>query len=177
MNAMNHVTIIPYKKSKPKIDPSVFVASGSSIIGDVEIESYSSIWFNSVLRGDVNYIRVGAYTNIQDGSIVHVSSKKFPTIIGKHVTIGHQAVVHACEVGDYSLIGMGAKILDGAKIAPESLVAAGALVPPGASYPARSLILGAPAKVKRSLEPEELEHIRASALHYAELAKDYFEFC
>ncbi|MFK7826273.1 MAG: gamma carbonic anhydrase family protein [Oligoflexales bacterium] len=174
---MPQVTIIPYKKSKPKIDPSVFIASGCAIIGDVEIESYSSIWFNSVLRGDVNYIRVGSYTNIQDGSIIHVASQSFPTIIGNHVTIGHQAVVHACTVEDHTLIGMGAKILDGAKIGSESLVAAGSLVPPGAVYPAKSLIMGSPAKVKRTLSSEELEKIHKSALHYAELAKDYFEFC
>ena len=174
---MPQVTIIPYKKSKPKIDPSVFIATGCSIIGDVAIEGYSSVWFNSVLRGDVNYIRVGSYTNIQDGTIVHVASNSFPTIIGSHVTIGHQAVIHACTIGDYSLIGMGANILDGAEIGPESLVAAGALVPPGAKYPAKSLIIGSPAKVKRNLTEEELVHIRKSALHYAELAKDYFEFC
>ena len=174
---MPQVTIIPYKKSKPKIDPSVFIASGCAVIGDVEIGSYSSIWFNSVLRGDVNYIKVGSYTNIQDGTIVHVSSKSFPSIIGDHVTIGHQAIIHACTIGDHTLIGMGAKILDGAEIGSESLLAAGSLVPPGASYPPKSLLMGSPAKVKRTLTDEELDHIRKSAIHYAELAKDYFEFC
>ncbi|NRA45179.1 MAG: gamma carbonic anhydrase family protein [Oligoflexales bacterium] len=174
---MSNVTIIPYKKCKPKIDDSVFIASGCAVIGDITIKEHSSIWFNSVLRGDVNYIRVGSYTNIQDGSIVHVASKSYPTTIGNHVTIGHQAVVHACTIGDYTLIGMGAKILDGAEIGSESLVAAGAVVPPGATYPPKSLIMGAPAKVKRSLADEEIEHIRKSSLHYAELAKDYFKFC
>ena len=115
--------IITYKGITPKIDPSVFIADGVYIIGDVEIGKDSSVWFNTVIRGDVNFIRIGERTNIQDNTVVHVTNKKFPTHIGSNVTIGHSAVIHACTIQDFSLIGMGAVILDDANIGKYSLVA------------------------------------------------------
>ncbi|MCK9408760.1 MAG: gamma carbonic anhydrase family protein, partial [Bacteroidetes bacterium] len=116
--------IITYKGIHPKIDLSVFIADGVHIIGDVEIGKDSSVWFNTVIRGDVNFIRIGERTNIQDNTVVHVTNKRFPTHIGSNVTIGHSAVIHACTINDYSLIGMGAVILDDANIGKYSLVAA-----------------------------------------------------
>src|SRR3990172_3775239 len=115
------MAILPYNGITPKIHPSVFIAEGGHIIGDVEIGRESSVWFNTVVRGDVHYIRIGERSNIQDNSVVHVTSKKFPTNIGSNVTIGHNAVIHACTINDYCLIGMGAVILDGAKVGPYAL--------------------------------------------------------
>ena len=177
MFKMENVTIIPYKEIKPKIAKSVFIASGVSIIGDVEIGENSNIWFNSVLRGDVNYIRIGVNTNIQDGSVVHVTTGGNPTIIGDHVTIGHKATLHACTIENYCLVGMGAIILDKAVIGENSLVGAGSVVPPGKIFPANSLILGSPAVVKRPLRPEEIEFNKKSAQHYVNVTQNYLGSC
>lgn len=165
--------IIQYRDKKPVVDGSVFIAPGAYVIGDVVIGNGSSVWYNTVIRGDVNYIRIGRYTNIQDLSVVHVTTEKFPTIIGDYVTIGHGAIVHGCVIGNYCLIGMGSVILDGAKISDYTLVAAGSLVPPGKEFPSGVLIMGAPARVVRELTEEERKSIEESAYHYFELAKSY----
>jgi len=165
--------IITYQGITPKIHPSVFIAEGAHIIGDVEIGKDSSVWFNTVIRGDVHYIRIGERTNIQDNSVVHVTNKKYPTHIGSNVTIGHNAVVHACTIYDYCLIGMGAIILDDAKIGPYSLIAAGALVTMGSVIPEGVLAAGIPAKVIRSLTEDEKHTLIQSAQNYVDYVATY----
>ena len=141
----------------PRIHKSVFVAENAVIIGDVEIAENASIWYNCVLRGDVNYIRIGENTNIQDGTIIHVSrGEEFPTNIEHEVTVGHSATIHGCYIETGSLIGIGAIVLDGARIGKNSLIAAGSLVTPGTQIPERSFVLGSPARVKRELSDEEV---------------------
>jgi len=165
--------VLPYKSVFPKVDESVFIAPGAWVIGDVVIGERSSIWFNTIVRGDVHYIRIGSETNIQDNCTLHVTGGTFPMEIGDRVTVGHRAIVHGCVVGDDCLIGMGAVIMDGAKIGKGSLVAAGALVPPGFEVPPGSLVMGVPASVKREVEDAEREMIRGSVSHYLQLAADY----
>ncbi len=165
--------VLPYKGVYPKIGEGVFLAEGSFVIGDVEIGDGSSIWFNTVVRGDVNYIRIGKNTNIQDLTMVHVTTAKYPTIIGDNVTIGHRAMIHGCVIGNNCLIGMGAIILDGVKIGNNCLVAAGSLLTQGKEFPDGVLIKGAPAKVARELSPEEIEMIENLAHHYRKLAGTY----
>ena len=157
----------------PRIDPSVFLAAGCVVVGDVELGPGSSVWFGAVVRGDVNSIRVGARTNIQDQAVVHVTGGTHPTVIGDDVTVGHLAVLHGCTVKDRCLSGIGAIVLDGAVVGEESMVGAGALVPPGMVVPARTLVLGAPARVKRALDAGEVGGLRASAAHYVEYAARY----
>jgi gamma-carbonic anhydrase len=159
----------------PKIDKSCFVAENTAIIGDVEIKEKSSIWFNVVVRGDVNSIRIGKESNIQDGSVIHGTYEKFGTTIGNRVTIGHLVMLHGCSIGDGCLIGMGSIVMDGAKIGAQSLVGAGSLVTEGSIFPPRSLILSRPAKFKRELTAEELENLELSAdnyLHYSTWYQD-----
>ncbi len=165
--------IVTYKGITPKIDPTVFIADGVHIIGDVEIGRDSSVWYNTVIRGDVNYIRIGERTNIQDNTVVHVTNKKFPTHIGSNVTIGHSAVIHACTINDYSLIGMGAVILDGAIVGKFSLIAAGAVVTIGMVIPEGTLIAGVPAKAVRSLTEEERKFLVQSAQNYVDYVATY----
>ncbi len=148
------MSILPYRGVMPKIHPSVFTAEGSHVIGDVVIEKDSSVWFNAVIRGDVNFIRIGERTNIQDGAVLHVTHERYPLIIGSNVTVGHAAVVHAATVHDFSLIGMGAIVLDNARIGPYALVAAGAVVVGNAVIPEGMLAAGVPAKVVRPLTDE-----------------------
>lgn len=167
--------ILPYKGIFPKVGRDVFLAPGAWVIGDVEIGERTSIWFNTVVRGDVNFIRIGADTNIQDNATLHVTGKKFPLMIGDRVTVGHQAVVHGCVVEDECLIGMGAVVLDGAHIGKGSIVAAGAVVSPGTVVPPGSVVMGIPAEVKKSLTEEEKERIRETAAHYVKLARRYME--
>lgn len=169
------MSIISYKGITPKIHSSVFMAEGSHIIGDVEIDHDSSVWFNCVIRGDVNYIRIGARTNIQDNSVVHVTHKKFPCLIGSNVTIGHNATIHACTIQDYSLIGMGAIVLDNAEIGPYSLVAAGAVVTMNMKVPSGVLAAGIPAKVIRPLTNEEKKILEQSAQNYINYVSTYRE--
>ena len=157
----------------PRIADDVFVASGAVVIGDTEIGAGSSIWFNAVVRGDVNEIRIGARTNIQDGTIVHVTTAGHGTYIGDAVTIGHNAIIHACTIKDCSLIGMGACLLDGVVVESGAMVAAGALVTPGKTGPSGQLWAGSPARPMRDLAPAGLEEIAKSAEHYAELARNY----
>ncbi|BAT71597.1 conserved hypothetical protein [Thermosulfidibacter takaii ABI70S6] len=167
--------MIAYKGVVPKIGKDVFLAEGSFVIGDVEIGDNSSIWFNTVVRGDVNYIRIGNSTNIQDLTMVHVTTAKYPTIIGDNVTIGHRAMVHGCVIGNNCLIGMGAIILDGVKIGNNCLVAAGSLVTQGKEFPDGVLIMGSPAKVVRELTEEEIKGFQRLADHYSALAKSYLK--
>lgn len=141
--------------------------------GDVEIGPDTSVWFGSVVRGDVHAIRIGARTNLQDHCVVHVTRDRFPAWVGDEVTVGHRATVHGCRVGDGALVGIAAVVLDGAEIGEEALVGAGALVPPGAKIPARHLALGVPARVVRPLRDEEIRSQRARALEYVETARGY----
>jgi carbonic anhydrase/acetyltransferase-like protein (isoleucine patch superfamily) len=179
---VNMPTIIPYKGMRPKIDDSTWVAPGAAVIGDVEIGEDCSIWFGTVIRGDVHRIRIGNRTSVQDLSMLHVTHYKkpdksdgSPTIVGDDVTIGHRVMLHGCTIEDACLIGMSATILDDAVIGKESIVGAGALVTKGKVFPPRSLILGSPAKVVRSLTDDEVDELYASARRYVGFAKPYKE--
>ncbi len=165
--------IKPFGSSKPNVHPSAFVADDAIVIGDVEIGDDASIWFGSVVRGDVNYIRIGDRTNIQDACVIHVSSKNHPTVLEHEITVGHRVTLHGCHVEMGCLIGIGSIILDGARIGARSLVAAGSLVTPGTVIPPESLVMGAPAKVKRPLTPEEIENLDNSWKNYVELSRRY----
>ena len=165
--------ILPYKNQFPKIAKDAFIAENAVIIGDVEIDSKSSIWYNCVIRGDVNYIRIGKETNIQDGTIIHVGTNNGPTIIGDGVTIGHKALIHACTICDYSFIGMNSTIMDRAQIKSYSMVAAGALVTNSKIVEINELWAGVPAKFLRQLKKEEIEYINISKDRYVNLAKEY----
>ncbi len=165
--------ILPYTNLSPKISQGVFIAPNATIIGDVEIGEEASVWFNTVVRGDVNYIRIGAKTNVQDLCMCHVTLNKWPLIIGEGVTIGHSVVVHGCVIKDYCLIGMGARILDGAQVGPYSLIAAGSVVREGFVVPEYSLVAGVPAEVKRRLTDKEIENLTASAARYVGYKNTY----
>jgi gamma-carbonic anhydrase len=158
---------------KPVLGAGVFVAETAAVIGDVVIGDESSIWYGTVVRGDVMPIRIGARTSIQDNTVIHVTSDFSGTTIGDDCTVGHAAIIHACTVEDFCLIGMGSIILDGARIGRGSLVGAGALVTPGTDIPPGSLVIGSPAKVKRPLNEKEQEQIRYGAEHYVELTRRY----
>ena len=165
--------IYTYKNATPKFPKSVFVAPNAAVIGDVEIGEDSSVWFNSVIRGDVHQIRIGEKTNIQDGSILHVTYQKWALEIGDNVTVGHGAILHGCTISSNCLIGMGARVLDGARVGEFSLVAAGSLVLQGDKVPSNSLVAGVPAIVKRTLTPEEVAQIKASAERYVNYKNSY----
>ena len=174
-NAASQGLVLAYGDQVPRISDDVFVATGAVVIGDTEIGIGSSIWFNAVVRGDVNEIRIGARTNIQDGTIVHVSTGGHGTYIGDDVTVGHNAIIHACTIHDRSLIGMGACLLDGVVIESGAMVAAGALVTPGKRIPTGQLWAGSPAKFMREMNAAGLTEIAESASHYAALARAYVE--
>jgi carbonic anhydrase/acetyltransferase-like protein (isoleucine patch superfamily) len=157
---------------KPQIDPTAYVAPQAVVLGDVRLAARSSIWPTAVLRGDINFIEIGEGSNIQDGSIVHLEQDT-PTRVGKFVTVGHGAILHACTVEDNCLIGMRATILDGAVIGKGSIVGAHALVTKGTQIPPGSLVIGMPAKVVRPLRPEEIDGIRIWADHYIDLVPVY----
>lgn len=167
--------VIAYKGMYPQIAKDVFIAPGAFVIGDVVIGSKSSVWFYTIVRGDVNFIRIGEETNIQDHSMLHVTTEKFPLHIGSRVTVGHRAVIHGCTVGDECLIGMGSIILDGAKIGNQCIVAAGAVVPPGMEVPERSLVMGVPAKVQKQLSDDDARRLIETAKHYVRLAEEYMK--
>ena len=156
---------IAYKDILPKIHPSAFIAPGAMIIGAVTIGEESSVWFNCVLRGDLEYIEVGERTNIQDGTVVHLDPG-FPCVIGADVTIGHGAIIHGCTVGDGAMISMGATILTGAKIGERAIIAAGAVVREGQEIPPDTLAMGLPAQVKREVTPADLERVRSGREGY-----------
>lgn len=157
----------------PRIADDVFIAPGAQIIGDVEIGAGSSVWFNCVLRGDGNFIRIGERSNIQDGTIVHITRKTHGTIIGNDVLVGHTAIVHGCELMDHSFVGLGAIVMDGCVIEPDGMLAAGAMLTPGKRIPSGQLWGGRPAKYIRDLTPEEIERNRKGAAGYAELAQQF----
>ena len=161
-----------FKDKEPEIHESVFIAEGSQLIGDIQIEAESSIWYNAVIRADVNQVVIKQGTNIQDGTVIHVSHT-CPTIIGKGVTVGHNAIIHGAQIGDYTLVGMGSIILDGAKIGKHCIIGAGALVTGGTVIEDGMLVLGSPAKVIKPLTDEQIKSLYDSANHYIELSKDY----
>jgi carbonic anhydrase/acetyltransferase-like protein (isoleucine patch superfamily) len=145
----------------------------ATVIGDVTIGPASSIWYGVVIRGDVNFIRIGERTNVQDNTVIHVTAATHPTFIEDDVTIGHQAIVHGCHVKRGALIGLGSRLMDGAEVGESALVGAGALVPPGFVVPPRTLVTGVPCRIRRELTPEELQGLVHSAAHYVKLAERY----
>jgi carbonic anhydrase/acetyltransferase-like protein (isoleucine patch superfamily) len=165
--------IRPFAGKTPRVDDSAFLADGAIVVGDVEIGADASIWFGSVVRGDVNSIRIGARTNVQDYSVLHVTSRTHPTVVGADVTLGHRITLHGCTVHDRCLVGIGAIVMDGAVVGEEAMVGAGALVVPGFAVPPRTLVVGAPAKVKRPLTADEIAHLRVSAENYVRYARQY----
>jgi carbonic anhydrase/acetyltransferase-like protein (isoleucine patch superfamily) len=165
--------VLSYKDMFPELGEDVLIAPGAWVIGDVTIGDRSSVWFNTIVRGDVHYIRIGSETNIQDNSTLHVTEGRFPLEMGDRITVGHRAVVHGCIVEDDCLIGMGAVIMDGARVGKGSLVAGGAVVPPGLVIPPGSMVMGVPAKVVRPLDEAGQRLVRESAMHYVELAREY----
>jgi gamma-carbonic anhydrase len=167
------MTILNYKQTAPKIAAGVFIAPQALVIGDVEIGAESSVWFNTVVRGDVNIIRIGARTNIQDNSVVHVTKGGQGTYIGDDVTIGHACILHDCTLESSCFIGMGSLILDRARISSGAMVAAGSLVVPGKAIPGGELWGGRPAKFMRNLTDEEKQNLGVIAARYVGVARDY----
>lgn len=167
--------IYPFQGKYPEIHPSVFMTEDVIIVGDVHIAEDVSIWFGTVIRGDVNRVTIGARSNIQDNCTLHETWKKYELVIGEDVTVGHGAVLHACTVEDACLIGMGAKVLDNSVIGMESLVAAGAVVREGFAVPPGSLVAGVPAKIVRPLSGEERQRLRTSAGNYLHYVRQYRE--
>lgn len=165
--------IYPFEGRAPRIDPDAFIVGDATVIGDVVIGKASSLWFGVVVRGDVNFIRIGERTNVQDSTVIHVTHHTHPTFIEDDVTIGHAAIVHGCHVQRGALIGLGSRVMDGAEVGESALVGAGALVPPGFVVPPRTLVTGVPCKVRRELRPEEIAGLAASAQHYVDLATRY----
>jgi carbonic anhydrase/acetyltransferase-like protein (isoleucine patch superfamily) len=165
--------IVPYKNILPRIGKDVFIAPNVPIVGDVEIGDESSIWYNCVIRGDVNSVKIGKRSNIQDGTIIHVSSFGLGTVIGDDVSVGHMAVLHACTIEDMSFVGMKACVMDGAVVEKGAMVAAGALVTRGKRVPTGQLWAGSPAKFMRDMTEEEKKYLAWSAAHYVKLAKNY----
>ncbi len=165
--------IAEFLGARPEFDATNFIASTASVIGDVRIGVHSSIWFNATVRGDVNWIRIGRCSNVQDNAVVHVTNRTAPTSIGDYVTIGHSAVVHGCTVNDRVLVGIGSVILDHAEVGSDTLIGAGSLITSGVRVPPRSLVLGSPAKVVRELTTEEVATVRRYAEHYLEYSRIY----
>jgi carbonic anhydrase/acetyltransferase-like protein (isoleucine patch superfamily) len=162
-----------FQDKTPKVRDTVFVAENAMVIGDVEIGEESSIWFGSVVRGDVNYIRIGARTNIQDHTIIHVNTGTHPTILEDEITVGHRVTLHGCYVESNCLVGIGSILLDGVHIGRNSLIAAGSLVTPNTQIPPRSLVMGSPASVKRELTDEELAGMSRNWKSYVDLTRQY----
>jgi carbonic anhydrase/acetyltransferase-like protein (isoleucine patch superfamily) len=171
---MKNMAIETYEEFSPKIDSSAFIAGSADVIGRVTIHEESSIWYNSTLRGDINEIEIGARSNIQDNVVVHLSDD-FGCYVGELVTVGHSAILHACRIENEVLIGMGAIILDGAVIGEKSIIGAGALVTGGTVIPSGSLVLGSPAKVIRTLTPEEQDGVKHWALKYVKQSRKFMQ--
>ena len=167
--------IFSYQNLTPNIHKTVFIAPGAKIIGNVEICEYSSVWYNSVVRGDVNYIKIGSHTNIQDCSMLHVTNGKYPLNIGSNVTIGHSVNLHGCIINNLCLIGIGATVLDGAVVNEKSIVAAGSVVRPGFIVPSGKLVAGVPAETIRELTKKEIEEITMGSKRYVDYAKKMIE--
>ncbi len=166
--------IRPYRGRYPTLSDTAYVDAGAQVIGDVELGDRVSVWCNTTIRGDVNSIRIGNESNLQDNSCLHVGRDK-PLIVGERVVVGHSVTLHGCVIGDECLIGMGAIVLSGSTIGAGSIVAAGALVAEGTEFPPGSLLMGAPAKVRRPVSDEERERIRRNAASYVELGREYKE--
>ncbi len=166
--------LVRHLDTPPAIHPTAFVAPGADLIGDVALAEESSVWFQTVLRGDINRIVIGPRSNVQDGAVVHLADD-YGTFVGELVTVGHKAILHACTIADEVLVGMGAIILDGAEIGARSIIGAGALVTGGRKIPPGSLVLGSPAKVVRTLSLEEQGGIRVWAEKYVALSRAYRE--
>ncbi|HEY9232180.1 MAG TPA: gamma carbonic anhydrase family protein [Blastocatellia bacterium] len=162
-----------YKGITPEIAQTAFIEASAQVIGDVHIGEQSSVWFNCVLRGDVYHIRVGSHSNIQDGTIIHVTSGRFATIIGDFVTVGHAAVLHGCTIKNRVLVGIGAIILDNVTVGEESFIAAGSLVTPGTVIPPRSMVMGSPARVRREVTDDEVALINRHWQSYVEYKATY----
>ncbi|MFO7576176.1 MAG: gamma carbonic anhydrase family protein [Pelovirga sp.] len=162
-----------YQGMTPQLHETVFRVGSAELIGDVHVGQLSSLWFNVVVRGDVNYIRIGDRTNVQDGAVIHVTNKQHPTIIGNDVTIGHNAILHGCTIGDRCLVGMGAIVMDGALVEADAMIAAGALVTPGTKVPSGTLFAGSPARFKRNLTEVEVADLLNSARNYLDYVKSY----
>ena len=170
---MNPGKLLPYRGKTPQLADEIFLAAGSIVIGDVGIGRGSSVWFNTVIRGDVNTIRIGSYTNIQDGSVIHVQPDVYSVSIGDYVTVGHNAIIHGCSIADNCLIGMGAIVMNGAQIGANCIIGAGTLIPEKRTIPANSLVAGSPGRVLRTVSDEQIQIIRRSAIHYYELSLSY----
>ena len=163
----------PYRGQMPRVHPTAFIDDSAQVIGDVEIGEDSSVWMCVVMRGDVNRIRIGRRSNVQDSTVVHVMKDTHPTQIGDDVTIGHGAIVHGCTIEDRCLIGMGAILLNGVTVGSGSIVAAGSLLPEGTHVPPRSLVMGSPGKVRRTLSDADLDEIQMYADRYVAYRLDY----
>ena len=176
------MNLIRFRGKAPSIDPTAFVAPGAQLIGDIELGPEASIWYNCVLRGDMNRIRIGARTNVQDGSVIHVDPPRpggpeagFPAIIGEEVLIGHMAMVHGCILHDRAFVGLGSIVMDGCEIEGDAMLAAGAMLTPGKRIPSGQLWAGRPAKYVRDLTAADIEGMRMGVAHYAALAKLHSE--
>lgn len=167
--------LLPYGERFPEIADSAFIAPRATVIGDVVIGPKSSVWFGCTLRGDVNSIRIGARSNIQDGTVIHVTRGGHATHIGDDVLVGHTCIIHACTLESGSFVGMGATVMDGAVVESGAMVAAGALVTPGKRVPRGELWAGNPAKFKRPLSEEEMAGFKAQTDHYVRMAESYLE--
>jgi len=165
--------IRPFRGKTPKLHGSVFAVESALVIGDVEIGEDSSLWFGAIVRGDVNFIRIGARTNVQDHAVLHVTHDTHPTIVGDDVTLGHRVTLHGCTIKDRCLVGIGAVVMDGAVVGEDAMVGAGSLVPPGMIVPRGTLAVGTPAKVKRDLTAEEIAFFRTSAQNYVRYTQEY----
>ena len=167
--------IRPYRGVTPKVAASAYIDPSAQVIGDVEVGERASIWPNATVRGDVNYIRIGEESNVQDNSVLHVEHDIYPLLIGNRVTVGHSVVLHGCVIEDECLIGIGAIILNGAKIGKGSVIAAGALVPERMEVPPGSMVMGIPAKIKREVTEAEQERFRENAQNYVRYRQTYRE--
>ncbi|WP_159347210.1 gamma carbonic anhydrase family protein [Roseomonas harenae] len=165
--------LYPFKGQWPKLHESAFVAPSASVIGDVTLEEDASVWYGCVLRGDTNFIRIGARTNVQDGTIVHVNAGTMPAVIGADVTIGHACIIHACTLKDRAFVGMGATVLDKAVIEEGGMLGAGGLLAPGKRIGPNELWLGSPARLVRVMSAEERADWDKTAAHYVALAKEH----
>ena len=165
----------PFGQKSPRLGRGVFVAPTATIIGDVSIGDSSSVWFSTIVRADVNFVTIGNDSNVQDSCVIHVTTDRFPVVIGDRVTVGHGCILHGCKIGNECLIGMGAVILDGAEIGEGYVVASGSVVLQGARIPPRTLVAGIPAVKKKEIDDKTLEGIVQSAAEYVELASEYLK--
>ena len=164
-----------YKGQWPRLGEGVYIDPSAQVIGDVSLGDHVSVWPCAVIRGDIHSISIGAYSNVQDNSVLHVMAPDFPVVLGHHVTVGHGVNLHGCVIGDYALIGIGAIVLNGAKVGTESVVAAGTLVPEGMEIPSGVLVMGIPASIRRPLTDEEKAGLRRYAQNYFEYKNTYLE--